>query len=54
MPQEESRSLQGREDVNYLDRALENLFGLVKQVNDHHDTVTVVTKTGENAVLVSE
>ncbi|WP_040794214.1 type II toxin-antitoxin system Phd/YefM family antitoxin [Nocardia higoensis] len=32
----------------------QNLFALVKQVNDDHDTVTVVTKTGENAVLVSE
>jgi antitoxin YefM len=32
----------------------QNLFGLVKQVNDDHDPVTVVTKTGENAVLVAE
>ncbi|ATL67611.1 type II toxin-antitoxin system Phd/YefM family antitoxin [Nocardia terpenica] len=32
----------------------QNLFGLVQQVNDDHDTVTVVTKSGQNAVLVSE
>ncbi|WP_327115756.1 type II toxin-antitoxin system Phd/YefM family antitoxin [Nocardia sp. NBC_01730] len=32
----------------------QNLFGLVQQVNDDHDTVTVVSKTGENAVLVAE
>ncbi|MFC4373019.1 type II toxin-antitoxin system Phd/YefM family antitoxin [Nocardia halotolerans] len=32
----------------------QNLFKLVQQVNDDHDTVTVVTKSGENAVLVSE
>jgi antitoxin YefM len=32
----------------------QNLFGLVQQVNDDHDPVTVVTKTGENAVLVAE
>ncbi|MFI9507035.1 type II toxin-antitoxin system Phd/YefM family antitoxin [Nocardia sp. NPDC052566] len=32
----------------------QDLFGLVKRVNDDHDPVTVVTKTGENAVLVAE
>ncbi|MEV6275211.1 type II toxin-antitoxin system Phd/YefM family antitoxin [Nocardia sp. NPDC051832] len=32
----------------------QNLFGLVQQVNDDHDTVTVVSKTGENAVLMAE
>ncbi|MFI6042164.1 type II toxin-antitoxin system Phd/YefM family antitoxin [Nocardia sp. NPDC051321] len=32
----------------------QNLFGLVQQVNDDHDPLTVVTKTGENAVLVAE
>ena len=32
----------------------QQLFSLVQQVNDDHDTVTVVTKSGENAVLVSE
>ncbi len=32
----------------------QNLFGLVKQVNDDHNPVTVVTKSGENAVLVAE
>lgn len=32
----------------------QDLFGLVKRVNDDHDQVTVVTKTGENAVLVAE
>ncbi|MEU4342421.1 type II toxin-antitoxin system Phd/YefM family antitoxin [Nocardia sp. NPDC023852] len=32
----------------------QNLFGLVQQVNDDHETVTVVSKTGENAVLVAE
>ncbi|MBH0779981.1 type II toxin-antitoxin system Phd/YefM family antitoxin [Nocardia bovistercoris] len=32
----------------------QNLFGLVKQVNDDHDPLTVVTKSGENAVLVAE
>lgn len=32
----------------------QNLFGLVQQVNDDHDTVTVVTKSGENAVLMAE
>ncbi|MBU3061099.1 type II toxin-antitoxin system Phd/YefM family antitoxin [Nocardia sp. NEAU-G5] len=31
-----------------------NLFSLVDQVNDDRDTVTVVTKSGRNAVLVSE
>lgn len=37
-----------------ISKVRENLFGLVKQVNDDHDTLTVVTKTGENAVLVAE
>ncbi|MFD3706714.1 type II toxin-antitoxin system Phd/YefM family antitoxin [Nocardia sp. NPDC058658] len=37
-----------------ISNARQNLFKLVKQVNDDHDTVTVVTKSGENAVLVSE
>ncbi|WP_433660659.1 type II toxin-antitoxin system Phd/YefM family antitoxin [Nocardia sp. CA-128927] len=32
----------------------QDLFGLVKKVNDDHDQVTVVTKTGENAVLMAE
>ncbi|WP_081706252.1 type II toxin-antitoxin system Phd/YefM family antitoxin [Nocardia sp. CNY236] len=32
----------------------QNLFGLVQQVNDDHDPLTVVTKSGENAVLVAE
>ncbi|MFG1790484.1 type II toxin-antitoxin system Phd/YefM family antitoxin [Nocardia sp. NPDC049149] len=32
----------------------QDLFGLVKKVNDNHDPVTVVTKTGDNAVLVAE
>ncbi|MFI7004049.1 type II toxin-antitoxin system Phd/YefM family antitoxin [Nocardia sp. NPDC050175] len=32
----------------------QDLFGMVKKVNDDHDQVTVVTKTGENAVLVAE
>lgn len=32
----------------------QKLFGLVQQVNDDHDAVTVVTKSGENAVLVAE
>lgn len=32
----------------------QNLFGLVQQVNDDHDTVTVVSKSGENAVLMAE
>ncbi|RDI64682.1 type II toxin-antitoxin system Phd/YefM family antitoxin [Nocardia pseudobrasiliensis] len=32
----------------------QKLFGLVQQVNDDHDPLTVVTKTGENAVLVAE
>ncbi|NUP29673.1 MAG: type II toxin-antitoxin system Phd/YefM family antitoxin [Nocardia sp.] len=32
----------------------QQLFSLVQQVNDDHDTVTVVTKSGQNAVLVSE
>ncbi|WP_067886621.1 type II toxin-antitoxin system Phd/YefM family antitoxin [Nocardia vaccinii] len=32
----------------------QNLFGLVQQVNDDHDPVTVVSKSGENAVLVAE
>ncbi|PPJ24002.1 type II toxin-antitoxin system prevent-host-death family antitoxin [Nocardia nova] len=32
----------------------QQLFSLVQQVNDDHDTVTVVTKSGENAVLVAE
>jgi antitoxin YefM len=32
----------------------QNLFGLVQQVNDDHDPLTVVTKAGENAVLVAE
>ncbi|MFD4461099.1 type II toxin-antitoxin system Phd/YefM family antitoxin [Nocardia sp. NPDC058480] len=37
-----------------ISTARQNLFKLVQQVNDDHDTVTVVTKSGENAVLVSE
>ncbi|MEU1427928.1 type II toxin-antitoxin system Phd/YefM family antitoxin [Nocardia sp. NPDC005746] len=37
-----------------ISKVRENLFGFVKQVNDDHDTLTVVTKTGENAVLVAE
>ncbi|MEU0541557.1 type II toxin-antitoxin system Phd/YefM family antitoxin [Nocardia sp. NPDC005978] len=37
-----------------ISKVRENLFGLVKQVNDDHDTLTVVTKTGENAVLIAE
>ncbi|WP_282785993.1 type II toxin-antitoxin system Phd/YefM family antitoxin [Nocardia sp. CC201C] len=37
-----------------ISKVRENLFGLVKQVNDDHDTLTVVTKTGENAILVAE
>jgi antitoxin YefM len=32
----------------------QNLFGLVQQVNDDHDTITVVSKSGQNAVLVAE
>ncbi|MGW4364815.1 type II toxin-antitoxin system Phd/YefM family antitoxin [Nocardia takedensis] len=32
----------------------QDLFGLVKRVNEDHDPVTVVTKSGENAVLVAE
>ncbi|MFR9773778.1 type II toxin-antitoxin system Phd/YefM family antitoxin [Nocardia sp. SC052] len=32
----------------------QNLFGLVQQVNDDHDPLTVVTKSGQNAVLVAE
>lgn len=32
----------------------QRLFGLVQQVNDDHDTVTVVSKSGENAVLLAE
>lgn len=32
----------------------QNLFGLVQQVNDDHEPLTVVTKSGENAVLVAE
>ncbi|WP_107653447.1 type II toxin-antitoxin system Phd/YefM family antitoxin [Nocardia suismassiliense] len=32
----------------------QDLFGLVKKVNEDHDQVTVVTKTGENAVLMAE
>ena len=32
----------------------QNLFGLVQQVNDDHDRVTVVTKSGQNAVLIAE
>ncbi|WP_280418652.1 type II toxin-antitoxin system Phd/YefM family antitoxin [Nocardia carnea] len=32
----------------------QNLFGLVQQVNDDHDTVTVVSRSGENAVLMAE
>lgn len=32
----------------------QQLFSLVQKVNDDHDTVTVVTKSGQNAVLVSE
>jgi prevent-host-death family protein len=32
----------------------QDLFGLVKTVNDNHDPVTVVTKSGDNAVLVAE
>lgn len=37
-----------------ISTARQRLFSLVQQVNDDHDTVTVVTKSGENAVLVSE
>ncbi|MFC6010110.1 type II toxin-antitoxin system Phd/YefM family antitoxin [Nocardia lasii] len=31
-----------------------NLSALVQQVNDNHDTVTIVTESGKNAVLVAE
>ncbi|WP_109528421.1 MULTISPECIES: type II toxin-antitoxin system Phd/YefM family antitoxin [Nocardia] len=37
-----------------ISKVRQNLFGLVQQVNDDHDPLTVVTKTGENAVLVAE
>ncbi|MEV0030655.1 type II toxin-antitoxin system Phd/YefM family antitoxin [Nocardia sp. NPDC050793] len=37
-----------------ISTARQNLFKLVQQVNDDHDTVTVVTKSGQNAVLVAE
>ncbi|WP_188830132.1 type II toxin-antitoxin system Phd/YefM family antitoxin [Nocardia camponoti] len=37
-----------------ISTARQNLFKLVQQVNDDHDVVTVVTKSGENAVLVAE
>ncbi|RJO76715.1 type II toxin-antitoxin system Phd/YefM family antitoxin [Nocardia panacis] len=32
----------------------QDLFNLVRAVNDDHDTVTVVSKSGENAVLMAE
>ncbi|WP_406234373.1 type II toxin-antitoxin system Phd/YefM family antitoxin [Nocardia sp. NBC_01009] len=37
-----------------ISKVRQNLFGLVQQVNDDHDPLTVVTKSGENAVLVAE